>query len=176
MDIEKRYKDYKPGKKWFKILYSKIVFFVLGKALKGLSRFDEDAINEIKPLREGFIVKFEVAPYGPSMALQKKNGILEYLGQKNVDKLKEDMSFVFRNIEPAFAMLSAQKGFPQIYSENSVGSIGDPSYSMVFYRISNLVQFYLWPKIIAKIVLKDVPDMTIKKFITRIKIYLRIFI
>ena len=176
MTIEKKYKDYRPGKKWFKIIYSKIVFFVLGKALKGLSKFDEDARNELKPLKEGFIVKFEVAPFGPSMALQKKKGILEYMGQKNVDKLKEDMSFIFRNIEPAFEMLSAQKGFPKIYSENSVGTIGDPSYSMIFYRISNLVQFYLWPKIIAKIVLKEVPEMTIKKFITRIKIYLSIFI
>ena len=173
MKIEKKYKDYKPGRKWFKTIVVKIVFFVFGKALKAVSQYDEDAKKEIELLPEGLTVIFEVVPFGPYMSCKIENGRIKYLGLKKVD---EDNAFVFKHIEPIFKMLTGQIGLPQVYTENSLTTRGDLAASMIFYRVSNIVQFYLWPKFIAKIVLKKVPDMTIKKFFTRLLIYIRIII
>jgi len=171
MDIEKKYRDIRPGRKWFKEIVISIVFFVLGKALKATVLLDDEARKELEPIPDGFTVQFAVAPSGPYMALQKKDGLLTYLGLK---KINADLAMIFKNTEPAFRMLTAQKSFPQVYCDGSLGVNGDLIVSMIFYRLSNIVQFYLWPKIISRLVLKKVPEMTLQKFWRRILIYLRI--
>jgi len=173
MDIEKEYRDYKPGKKRMKKIISKIVFFILGKGIKAASILDQDAKKEIDSMKNGFTFLFEVEPNGPYMALQKQTEKLKYLGQKQRDA---DLTISFKNIDAAFMMLTAQMSFSEAYCQARIGVKGDPAQSMVLYRISNIVQFYLWPKIIAKMVLKKVPAMTLKKFFIRILLYIKIFL
>ena len=170
MEIEKTYPDHRPGEKTLKILVVKTVLFVLGKAIQNTVALDPQAREEIRDLPEGYNVRFEVAPRGPCMAVRKENGGMTFLGLKPVDA---DLVLTFKNMEYAYLMLTARLSFPQVYCENGLAVSGDPSHSIILYRLSNIVQFYLWPRFIARSVLKRVPRMTWEKMIRRLKIYIR---
>lgn len=170
MNIEKEYPDIPPGEKTLKAQIVKSVLFVLGKAMQNTADLDEQARKEIEELPDGYTIRFEVAPHGPYMAVQKKKDRMRFVGLKKVDA---DLILIFKNMEYAYLMLTARLSFPQVYSQNGLAVIGNPAHSMIMYRLSNIVQFYIWPKIIAKGVLKRVPDMTAEKILKRLKIYLR---
>ncbi len=171
MNIEKEYPDIPPGEKTMKSRVVQTVLFMLGKGMQNTVAVDEQAAREIEDLPEGYTIQFEVAPLGPYMALRKERGGLKFLGLKKVDA---DLSMIFKNMEYAYLMLTARLSFPKVYCENGLAVVGDPADSMIFYRLSNIVQFYLWPKIIADLVLKRVPDMTLDKMVKRLKVYSRI--
>ncbi len=171
MNIKQEYPDISPGKKRFKTLVVKTILFILGKAMQNTVTFDEQAEKEIEGLQDGYTVQFEIAPQGPYMALRKEKGGLKFLGQK---KVEADLRLIFKNMEFAYLMLTARLSFPKVYSEHGLAVIGDPAHSMILYRLSNIVQFYLWPRVIARLVLKRVPDMTMGKMVKRLKIYSRI--
>jgi len=170
MNIEKEYPDIPPGEKIFKAQVVKSVFFLLGKAMQNTVDLDEQAHEEIRELPDGYTIRFEVAPRGPYMAVQKRKDKMEYIGLK---KVGADLILIFKNMEYAYLMLTARLSFPQVYSQNGLAVIGNPAHSMIMYRLSNIVQFYIWPKKIATGVLKRVPDMTNEKMKKRLKIYLR---
>jgi hypothetical protein len=171
MNIEKEYPDVPPGEKTFKSRVVKSVMFVLGRSMQNTVACDEQAAKEIEDLPEGYTIQFEVAPLGPYMALRKEKGGMKFLGLKKVDA---DLSMIFKNMEYAYLMLTARLSFPKVYCENGLAVIGDPAHSMILYRLSNIVQFYIWPKGIARRVLKRVPEMTMDKRVKRLKVYSRI--
>ncbi len=173
MDIEKEYPDIPPGEKTNKSRVVKTVLFVLGRAMQNTVTFDAKARKEIEDLPEGYTVQFEVAPLGPYMAMQKEQGGFKFLGLKKVDA---DLSLIFKNMEYAYLMLTARLSFPKVYCENGLAVIGDPAHSMILYRLSNIVQFYLWPKVVARMVLKRVPDMTMDRMVKRLQVYSRILV
>ena len=171
MDIEKEYPDIIPEEKKAKIMVVKTVMYVLGKSMESTVDLDERAKAEIQDLPDNYVIQMEVAPNGPYVSIRKEDGRIKYLGQKKMDA---DLHIVFRNIEMAFKMMTTQISFPALYCQCGLGVKGDVSHTMIFYRFSNIVQSYLFPKIIAQKVLKKVDDMNLEKFKNRLMIYAKL--
>ena len=70
--MSKTYAPIKPGRKWFKELVAKIVFFVLGRAFQSAAKHDPDIQGEVAEWKEGFTLMMKVNPGGPTMGMQKK--------------------------------------------------------------------------------------------------------
>jgi len=171
MDIEKEYPDIVPEAKKAKEMVVKTVLHILGKSMENVVKLDEKAREEVDPLPNDYTVQFEVSPKGPYMAVRKENDTIKYLGLKKVDA---DLSMVFRNVDVAFKMLTAQISFPEVYCQCGLGVRGNVAHSMIFYRFSNIVQFYLFPKLIAQKVLKRVDEMSLEKFKNRLVMYAKL--
>jgi len=171
MDIEKEYPDIVPEEKKVKVMVVKTVMFVLGKSMENTVNIDDRAKQEVQALPDDYTIQMEVAPNGPYMSIKKVNGRIKYLGQEKIDA---DLSIVFRNIEMAFKMMTTQISFPALYCQCGLGVKGDVSHTMIFYRFSNIVQSYLFPKIIAQRVLKRVDEMNLEKFKNRLMIYAKL--
>ena len=171
MNIEKEYPDVVPPTKKAKAMVVKTVLHVLGKSMENVVKLDEEAKMEVAALPDGYQVQFEVSPRGPYMAVRKEGDGIKFLGMKKIDA---DLTLMFRTVDIAFQMLTAQVSFPAVYCQCGLGIRGDVSHSMIFYRFSNIVQFYLFPKLIAQKVLKRVDDMSLEKFKNRLVMYAKL--
>jgi len=162
--IETSSRTWRPRQKPFKSAVVKAALFALGSALEAAAVLDEDVRHEVATWKDPFSVLFQVVPNGPSMVFEKRNGKLVFKGTKAV---KADLSVYFKNMESAFLILSGQIGTPQGYAEHRMTLKGDTSQGMGLIRVLNVVQFYLFPKILAQRIIKRLPEMTPKKMLNR---------
>lgn len=169
MGEEKTRTNIIPGKKRFKTAVVKIVLFVLGRGFQSIAARDDTVKKEVAGWDESFSVMFQVLPLGPYMSLQKKNGHLQFMG---LNKSYADLVINFKNIQSAFLVFTAQLGTPQGYAQHRLSVEGDISKAMSLIRCLNMVEFYLFPRIIARMVLKRVPGMTARRMGLRLYTYL----
>jgi hypothetical protein len=148
-----------PRKSKFKKLVVKIVFFVLGRGLQSASKHDATLQKEVATWPENALVLFKVLPETPRMAFAKTaNGRLVYRGTKVAD---EDATIViaFKNIECAYMMMTAQVGTAMAYSEHRLAVRGDLVLALSIIRCLNVIERYLFPTIIAKNIMRRMPDI-----------------
>lgn len=156
-----------PRRKRFKILLVRVVLAVLGRALQSVSRRDRILRQEIAAWPPGFTVMFRVLPRGPQMAFEKTpTGSLAYRGRR-VDEDAAGLTVFFKNIECAFLALTAQVGTAQGFVEHRMSLKGDIDAAMSLTRCLNLVQTYLYPKCIARRVVKRIPDVPLFQIFRR---------
>ncbi|MFZ5595577.1 MAG: hypothetical protein ACOY31_01025 [Bacillota bacterium] len=165
----KEYREIRPGKKTVKGLIVRVMLFFLGRGFQSLAARDPDIRKEIDGWSEGFTIMFNIMPFGPFWSIQKRGGKLRYLG---MIKTGADLQVDFKNLETAFLVLTGQMGTPQGYAEHRVSVKGDLVLAMSMIRCLDIVQFYLFPAIIAKRVVKRLPRMTFGKFGRRVFVYL----
>lgn len=165
----KKYRKRIPGKKTFMKLVVKTVLFILGRGFQCLAARDPDVKKEVDAWDEGFSIMFEILPRGPYMSLQKKNGKLKYLGLK---KSEADLIINFKNVDTAFMIFTAQMSTAKGYAQHRLSVQGDLVQAMSLIRCLNIIQFYLFPKFIARMILKRMPKMTLRKFGWRLYAYL----
>ncbi|MBW1988760.1 MAG: hypothetical protein JRI97_04355 [Deltaproteobacteria bacterium] len=159
---------YRPREKTFRTAVVKAAFFAMGRVLESAAVLDEDVKREVDSWKDPFTFMFYVMPKGPAMVAQKKNGLLRYLGSEEIDA---DLVFYFKNMEAAFMICSGQIGTPQAYAEHRAALKGDASEALSVIRALNYVQMYLFPRFMAKKVLKRVPPMTPRKWLNRLAIF-----
>jgi len=161
------YRTLKPRKGWIKSLVVSTVFFVLGRALQSLSRRDETIRSEAASWPEGTTVLFRVLPKGPRMAFTSKaDGTIKYLGSK-VGEQDATLVINFKNLEAAFLMMTAQLGTAKAYAGHRMSVRGDLTIALSNIRCLNVAERYLFPTIIAKNVVKRLPDIPVGKRYTR---------
>lgn len=160
--------QWRPREKPFKKFVVASAMLALGSAMETAAILDEDVRREVETWKDPMTVMFEVLPAGPYMVLEKKGGRLRYMGTK---KIPADLVISFKTLEGAFLVMSAQIGTPQSYAEHRATLKGDVSSAMSLIRCLNIVQAYLFPKIISQRVLKRVPPMSLKKHAIRAVIY-----
>lgn len=162
-------REIRPGEKRFKTMVVKIVLFVLGRGFQCVAARDETVKKEVAGWDESFSIMFQVLPRGLYMSLQKKNGRLQFMG---LTKSYADLVINFKNVESAFMVFTAQLGTPQGYAQHRLSVEGDISKAMSLIRCLDVVEFYLFPKFIARKILKRVPRMNPTKFGLRLYTYL----
>ncbi|MCK4847678.1 MAG: hypothetical protein KAT16_01495 [Candidatus Heimdallarchaeota archaeon] len=160
----------RPGHKRFKVLVVKIVFFVLGRALQSVSRFDPVIKEELKEWPDNLSIMYKVQPFGPEMMICKENGQL----RKRPSSEKEATMIIFlKNIEYSFLLMTTQKGTVQAFLESAAYLKGDVPIAMSLIRILDRVQYYLFPGIIAKRVVKRLPNISLtSRYSGRLRLYL----
>jgi hypothetical protein len=159
--------EWKPRRKILKKLVVQTSFFALGRAFEAAGYLDADVKKEIRDWKEPMTIMFQVMPNGPAMVVEKSGGRIRYAGSEAVPA---DLTVFFKNMESAFLVMSGQIGTPQGYAEHRMALKGDTGQAMPLIRCLNQVQAYLFPKIMAKRVMKRVPKMSLRKMAYRVVI------
>lgn len=83
-----------------------------------------------------------------------------------------DLVVNFKNLECAFLVCTGQLGPAQGYAEHRMSIKGDLSQAMAYIRCLNILEAYLFPKIISRRIMKRVPPMGLRKQAVRLVIHL----
>ncbi|MFW9996838.1 MAG: hypothetical protein ACFFD4_32650 [Candidatus Odinarchaeota archaeon] len=162
------HREIRPGKKRIKVFIIKLVMFILGRAIQSSSRFDRVVKEELTRWPEGHMLMFTVQPKGPSLALRTEKGML-----KKIKPAGEPDTVVFiKNVESAFLLMTAQLGTVQAFIEHRCSLKGDVTIAMSLIRCLNRTQTYLFPRLIARRVLKKPASIPwYRRYWGRIRIY-----
>jgi hypothetical protein len=155
--------------KKIKKIVVQIVMFVLGKAIQSASRWDSIVRHEVARWPDDFTFALDVLPWGPRMSMKKQGGRLKYLGAGPKDV---DLLISFKNIECAFLVFSGLMGTEQGAAERRTIVKGDLTVALSLIRIINLVEVYLYPRIISRRLVKRVPKLNLKQHALRVYIML----
>lgn len=138
---------------------SRIVLFFLYRSFQVLYRYDENIRREVDGWKPGLVLCLKAARQGPAVCLiHMDNGI----GRLKKYELSDvDMVIEFRSIDAAFLVLSGQIGVAQAYARQSFTMRGSIYDCMSFLPCVEIIEAYLFPKFIAKKVLKKIPTKEI---------------
>ena len=163
------FKTVQPGRKRIKAQVVKIVFFILGRALQSASHFDSIIKDEVKEWPENYSIMYKVQPTGPTMMICKEDGRLR---KRTPSEKDASMIIYLKNIEYSFLLVTSQRGTVQAFLESAAYIKGDVPIAMSLIRILDRVQFYLFPRIIAKNVIKRLPKINMTtRYVGRLRLY-----
>lgn len=153
--LEKKYEDILPGKKPLKTLLAWAVFWFLGRGFQAAAALDRKIEEEVAGWPESFTMLMKIEPFGPSMAMGKRNGKLVYLGSGEAEA---HLAVRFKNIEAALLVLLGLIGIDRAFAEHRFTMKGDIiAYGMPLVRCLYRVEAYLFPAFIARGILKKLP-------------------
>ena len=132
-----------------------ILYFLYG-GLKQLSQQDERIEKEVKSWRPGVIYGLKCSADGPSLYIRKGEYGLERLDPSIQDVA--DVCIQFKSFAHAFRVLTGRQSVAGSYAHHDFTLYGDIAETMSLTRCINLLEAYLFPKIITKRILKKVPD------------------
>lgn len=105
---------------------------------------------------------------GPDLYLRKTTHGLERLKTCGA----ADVDIQFKCLDEAFLLATGQLGVAQAYAEHRFTLTGDIAATMPFVRCVNIVEAYLFPKIMTRRILLSVP----KKEHSTLAIYCRVIL
>jgi hypothetical protein len=150
-----------------KIFLSKTSLMALGVTFELASKYVDEMKAEIAGWEEGRKVGMGVLPNGPSITIQKSGNGIRYLGSG----LQEpDVSILFKNLDSAVMIFTAQLGSHEAVAENRIRIHGDNALAMQATRAMAIVQTYLFPGILLKKTFKRPPKLTGKQIAIKAKI------
>ncbi len=148
------------------------MLWFVGRAIQAAAKVDKDVRNEFANLPEGFTASLGILPSGPSMIVgNDKDGNVSYIG-RNPEGKHIDLSVQIKNLEVAFLLFTFQESTCLSICRDRMIVAGDLGTACAFVRILNIVEAYLLPKFIAKLVVKRYQSPH-SKHINRLRIYLR---
>lgn len=130
----------------------------IGVAFEEVSRRAPDLKGEISLWNEGRRCALGVLPKGPFMTLQKVDDRIRYLGKRKVDP---HVSFLFKNLDSALLVLTAQMSAHQALAESRILLDGQVSYGMELNRALAIVETYLFPQFILNRIFKRAPTLNL---------------
>ena len=133
------------------------VLLALGSALERASTFSPQLKHELEDWEEGFVFTMGVLPDGPYMSAKKDNGRVRFLGMRKADP---DVAILFKNADAALPVFTAQIGTPVAGAQKRFIVEGNTSDTMKVARALDIVQSYLFPKLILKNILRRPPSLT----------------
>lgn len=147
---------------------SKIVLFFLYRGINIVKKVDEEVLKEIASWNENIIIKIATYEDGPSLIIKKQQDKIIRIKEAN----KCDIEIVFKSLDVAFLVLTAREGISKAYAEHRFILKGDITKSMSLVRCIDIVETYLFPKVIAKKLVKTIKKIKIPKLVT----YLRVIV
>jgi len=136
---------------------ARIVLFFLYRGFKVTYKEDLRVKGEINSWEEGFTVSIQTGMKGLDLIMKKEAEELVRLRQVK----KADLEITFKSIDAAFLMFTGRLGVSKAYAEHRFTLKGDIGVAMSFVRCIDTVEAYLFPKIISKHILKEVPKKSI---------------
>ncbi len=163
------YYQIRPGKKRIKTAITRISLLLLGHAFQTAYRIDETVTKEVNSWPPTFSFVFQVEPGGPQMVIVKRNGVLQYLGEKEI--FSADVAVCIKNIEFGFQAMVGLLSTPKMTFENKQFVKGDLTMLSSIIRCLNVCQLIMLPNVIARFYIKKVPPLTWKMIKNRITFY-----
>lgn len=152
----------------FKSLVSRVVLFVLYRALKVLARDDRRVASEVATWQEGQSVAIEASLEGPSICFKKESGRIV----RCKDHTPVDIRITFRSLDAAFLVLTGQMDVANAYAQHRFMLNGDINKAMSLVRCIDIAESYLFPHIMTKRILKRVES---KEF-SALRVYRKVFL
>ena len=147
---------------------SKIVLFFLYRGINIVKKVDEEVLKEIASWNENIIIKIATYENGPSLIIKKQQDKIIRIKEAN----KYDIEIIFKSLDAAFLVLTAREGISKAYAEHRFILKGDITKAMSLVRCIDIVETYLFPKVIAKNLVKTIKKIKISKLVT----YLRVIV
>ena len=147
---------------------SKIVLFFLYRGINIVKKVDEEVLKEIASWNENIIIKIATYEDGPNLIIKKQQDKIIRIKEAN----KCDIEIIFKSLDSAFLVLTAREGISKAYAEHRFILKGDITKAMSLVRCIDIVETYLFPKVIAKKLVKTIKKIKIPKLVT----YLRVIV
>jgi len=144
----------KPGKAGKRALAG-IVMGLLGKGIRYGYKCDDRIRADLDGIGDEFTIKLMVNPVGPAMLFGKKDGVV-FSHKCEIDAVA-DITLAFKGIDGAFKMFTGQMGLSAGYAQHRFTVKGDLYKVLSIVRIMNIVEAYLFPKMLAKTLMNPVP-------------------
>lgn len=149
-----------------KIWISNIVLFFLYRGIHIVNKIEPNVCKETKNWKNGYTIKIQTCENGPSLILQKKgNDIIRLKKDENCD-----LEIVFKSIDSAFLLLTGRLGIAKAYCEHRFLLKGNIMEAMSFVRCVDIVETYLFPKMIAKHLVKEITKIKIPRIVTYMRV------
>jgi len=136
--------------------------------IQSASDIDPIVRKEIDQWPDPFTFLFSVLN-GPRMAVQKKDGVVRYLGQKT--NIAADVELCFKNPEFGFMIMTGEMSTQDAVAHNRQFVKGDLSQTIAVIRVMSRVQALLFPASIAKKYINRVPKPSWLILRNRVLIY-----
>jgi hypothetical protein len=161
-----KYREIEPPQKWFKTLITKLCLFYLGIGIETAYNNVPEVKADMDTLPDPFAFAISVLN-GPSMLILKKGGKVEFIGEKEAYHV--DLEMVFKNIEFAFLAMTFRLSTPELVYHNRQLVRGDLNQMMMMIRVLNAAETVLFPNLLLRFYLKQVPRLTLATAINRLK-------
>ena len=140
-----------------KKLVSAVILRFLFQGLSVLAEKEERIQEEVESWEPGFT-------WGISMGEQAPALYMEWTGERlnrlpvQTDPQKLDLLIRFKSVDAAFPVMAGQVGIAGAYARHYFSLKGDIARAMSVVRCVDLAEAYLFPKIMTKRILKEVPE------------------
>lgn len=140
------------------------VFFFLGRGLVAAAKHDGRVRAEVAGWPERTVIVLAVAPDGPTLAVRKRDGRLQYL--RRVDGIEPTLYVEYKSIDVALPVLLGRMGILQAFAEHRSVLVGDIGLGMSLVRCLHIVEGYLFPGFITRPILprpatREVPMLAV---------------
>jgi len=168
MALKKRHYQLSPAKKHIKTLIPRLTLVLLGHALQTAYHIDPEINNEVNNWPESFSFVLDIEPHGPRLTLVKRNGKLEYLGEKEM--FNADLVLSLKNIEYGWRMMVGMMSVPRLIYENRQYVQGDLAMIASINRCMNVAITMMLP-VANRLYLKEAPKLTKQIIKNRVAFY-----
>jgi len=145
-----------------------IILTVIGVAFEEVSKRVPELRGEIAGWNDGRRCAMGVLPKGPYISLEKSGDRILYLGK---GLISPDVTFLFKNLDSAVLVLTAQMSAHQAMAECRILLDGQVSYGMEMNRALAIVETYLFPQFILNKIFKRKPQLSFYQLITKGTVY-----
>lgn len=142
----------------------RVALAALGVTFELCGRMVPEMHRELEGWREGLRVGIGVLPSGPDVTVKHLGGGFRYLG----DGLQTpDVSILFKNLESAMLVFTAQIGAHTAVAEDRVIVRGPNDAAMAVTRAMAIVQTYLFPGVLLERTFKRPPRLGPRQLATK---------
>lgn len=141
---------------WAKRQISAVVLYVLYGGLYELYRTDSRVKEEMDRWPDGMTYGLKCSPCGPGLFFRKNEGKLMRLNPRI--QRSYDTCITFKNIDAAFLVLTGRQGIAGAYAAHGFSLHGDIGTAMELTRCVDIVESYLFPRLMTKRILKEVAE------------------
>lgn len=134
---------------------NKVVLAVLPRAMRVLYQKDSRVRAEMESWEKGLTLKLVCGPGGPVLAVRQNDarGLVRLQRAQHTD-----ITMRFKSVSGAFQVLSGQVGISDAYARHMFSLEGDIYQTMSFVRCVEYVEAYLFPPIMSRRILRQVPE------------------
>jgi len=138
-----------------------------GVTFEMVSKSDDKMREEVANWREGWGFTLGVLPDGPAVTMRKEGDHMRNLG---LGIKNPDLAIMFKNVDAAFLIFTAQIGSPQGFAEHRAVLHGSVHEAMQVSRAMDLVSTYLFPGFLTARTFKRPPKLSGAQFLNKLRI------
>lgn len=151
-----------------KILVETVILYVLYAGIYQLYHLDTNVREEISGWRLGRVYGIQCCADGPGLYFMKtKNGICKIAPCSH---RLADVCFIFKSADQAFQVVTGQISVADAYARHAFALSGDIGYAMSLSRVIDRTEYYLFPDMMTRRILKKQD----RRQVSMLHVYLRI--